>query len=130
MANPRAVFTVVRAGSKSPLSPHRLAVEVVRVLDPSEKYAFDGLVAQLGQEDPQFVRRVDRLSRPRRRVQLVLALLLWAIVPACIILGGWTGMLMAVVAIAYGARLFNRSKAPGAEAASWPSQRKPEAPSL
>jgi peptidoglycan/LPS O-acetylase OafA/YrhL len=105
-------------------------VEVVPVLDPSEKFAFDGLVAQLGLEDPRFVARVGRLARPRRRLRLVLAILLWTIAPVCIVLGGWTGLVMAVVAVAYGVRLYVRSKAPGAQAAWWPSHRKPEAPSL
>jgi Protein of unknown function (DUF3040) len=76
------------------------------VLDPHEKYAFDDLVAQLRTGDPEFARRIDRLGRPRRRLRAMLAILLWTMAPVAIFLGGWTGLLMAVVGSAYAARLW------------------------
>jgi hypothetical protein len=41
----------------------------------------------------------------------VLAVLLWIAAPICIIFGGWTGLLMAMVAVGYGILL--ASKRPG-----------------
>jgi hypothetical protein len=80
-------------------------VEVVTVLDPQEKSAFDGMVAQLSIDDPQFVRRIGRLERPRRQVRKAVAVILWVMAPMCVVVGGWTGFFLAVVATAYAARL-------------------------
>jgi len=80
-------------------------VEVVPVLDPNEKVAFDGLVNRLTSDDPGFTRRIQRISRPRRRLRVALAILLWTLAPVCIVYGGWTGLFMAVVGIGYGAHL-------------------------
>jgi hypothetical protein len=77
-------------------------VEVGNVLDPSEKQQFDGLVTQLGADDPQFVRRIDRLGHPRRRLRTAAAILLWMIAPVCMFLGGWTGFFMGATAVGYG----------------------------
>jgi hypothetical protein len=78
------------------------------VLDPAEKQTFDGIVAGLRAGDSQFTRRIDRLSGPRRRLRLTLAVLLWTIAPVCIVLGGWTGFFMAVAAGGYAIHLMNR----------------------
>jgi Protein of unknown function (DUF3040) len=64
------------------------------VLDPNEKLVFDGLVSRLRDEDPSFLRKLERIGRPRRNRRIVF--------------GGWTGLLMAVVAISYGALLVTK----------------------
>ena len=92
----------VRAGRPSVGTP---LVEVVIVLDPQDKNAFDGMVARFHAEDPKFVRRIDRLSAPRRRFRVTMAVLLWTMAPFCIYFGGWTGLLIAVIAAGYGANL-------------------------
>jgi hypothetical protein len=107
-------------------------VEVVIVLDPSEKYVFDGMVTQLRAEDPAFERRVDRLIHPRRRLRVAIAVLLWTLAPVCIVFGGWTGLLMAVVASGYGAYLISKpaGMAAPSDGFSWwsASRRRPGAP--
>jgi hypothetical protein len=81
-------------------------VEVVTVLDPNEKAAFDGMVTRLRIDDPEFVQRIDRLERPRRRqVRKAVAICMWVMAPMCVVVGGWTGFFLAVVATAYAARL-------------------------
>jgi hypothetical protein len=81
-------------------------VEVDPVLDPSEKAVFDGMVSEMRAEDPTFTHRVERLCRPRRQIRLVLAVLLWIVAPISIVVGGWTGVFMAVAAAGYGAHLY------------------------
>jgi Protein of unknown function (DUF3040) len=83
----------------------------VTVLDPREKYVFDGMVNQLRADDPAFVRRLDKLVQPHHARHLMLALLFWTVAPMCVVLGGWTGLLVAVVAICYAVVLTARSKA-------------------
>jgi hypothetical protein len=105
-------------------------VEVVTVLDPNEKYLFDDMVAQLRADDPAFVRAIDQLAHPRRRLRVTLAVLLWTIAPVCIVYGGWTGLLMAVVGAAYGAHLMAKRSGLGAEADGfswWSTRRRPGA---
>ena len=80
-------------------------VEVVTVLDPYEKSLFDGMVIQLSIDDPQFVRRIDRLERPRRQLHKAVAVVLWVMAPMCVVVGGWTGFFLAVIAVAYAVRL-------------------------
>jgi len=84
------------------------------VLDPEEKVAFDGLVTQMRTDDPHFTRRLDRLSRPRPRMRLMLAILLWTFAPISLAVGGWTGALMAFLAIAYGTWLYRKRHGTGA----------------
>jgi hypothetical protein len=107
-------------------------VEVVIVLDPNEKYVFDGMVTQLRADDPAFERRVDRLIRPRRRLRVFTAVLLWTLTPLAIVFGGWTGLLIAVVASGYGAYLMSKPAptAPATAGFSWwsASRRQPGAP--
>jgi hypothetical protein len=106
-------------------------LEVVIVLDPNEKYRFDELVARLCTDDPRFARSVDKLAHPRRRLRVTLAVLLWTVAPVFILYGGWTGLLMALVAAAYGAHLMAKRSGLGEESDgfSWwsPSRRRPGA---
>jgi hypothetical protein len=67
--------------------------------------AFEAIVARLRADDPEFTRTVDKLGGPPSKRRLRLAVLLWTIAPVCVVLGGWTGLLMAVVAVAYGSYL-------------------------
>jgi hypothetical protein len=105
-------------------------VEVVAVLDPNEKFVFDGMVTRLGADDPDFVRRIDRIGRPRRRLRTAVAILLWTMAPFCIVFGGWTGLVMAVVAVGYAARLFAKRRGQADQAPWWSSHRRPGATSL
>lgn len=75
------------------------------MLDPTEKYLFDDMVSQLRADDPEFVRDIDRLAHPRRRLRVTMAVVLWTLTPMCIVYGGWTGLLIAVIAAVYGAHL-------------------------
>jgi hypothetical protein len=93
------------------------------VLDPQEKVVFDGMVTRLRSEDPDFTRRVDQLIHPRGRMRLVAAILLWTLVPVCIVLGGWTGVLMAVPSAVYGTYLFRRRRRRDPEPLWWTSTR-------
>jgi len=76
------------------------------VLDPVEKTVFERIVTQLRAEDPQFVRRIDKLGTPRRRLRTAVAVLLWTFAPLFIAVGGWTGFFVALVAVGYAARIF------------------------
>ncbi|WP_203782899.1 DUF3040 domain-containing protein [Paractinoplanes rishiriensis] len=94
------------------------------MLDPNEKAVFDGMVTQLRADDPRLAQRWDRLCRPKRRIRTALAFLLWTTAPLCIVFGGWTGLIVAVVAAAYGAVLYLK-RGPGTGETLWPSHRKP-----
>ncbi|MBG0560865.1 hypothetical protein [Actinoplanes aureus] len=74
------------------------------MLEPKEDEAFRGVVANLLIDDIQFARRVQR---PPLRWS-VLAVLLWTIAPICIVLGGWTGLIEAVLAAGYGSYLMRK----------------------
>jgi hypothetical protein len=94
---------------------------VVALLDPDEKYAFDKMVTRLRTAYPKFVKRIDRISHPRRQLRLALAILLWTMAPVAIFTGGWTGFLMAVVGSGYAAHLVatRRGFAGAADGFSW-----------
>ena len=98
---------------------------VVPVLDPNEKLVFDGLVNQLRDEDPRFSRKLERIGRPRRKMRVALAILLWTIAPVCIFTGGWTGLLMAVIAVSYGAYLVTRRDGMSRQPTWWSSSGAP-----
>jgi hypothetical protein len=101
------------------------------VLDPYEKSVFDGMVTQLRAEDPRFVDRIDRLGRPRQHLRRAIAVALWLLAPFCVVLGGWTGFFMAVVATGYAAHLLTkRPGLAGGVGFSWWSSpgRRPGAP--
>lgn len=93
------------------------------MLDPREKAVFDGMVSQLRTDDPRFARRVGRLSRPRHPVRLTAAILLWTLAPWCVVYGGWTGLVVAVVTVAYGAFLFSRRRSTAPQPVWWTSTR-------
>ena len=93
------------------------------MLDPQEKAVFDGMVTELRSGDPRLAQRLDRMCRPRRRRRTVFAVLLWILAPLCVVFGGWTGVLLGVVAAAYGANLYFRRGA-GADELPWPSPRR------
>ena len=94
------------------------------MLEPNEKAVFDGMVSQLRADDPRFSQKVDRMCRPRRRLYLAMAILLWTIAPFCIVFGGWTGVIMAVVAVAYGANLMLKRGGTTSQTL-WSSSRRP-----
>ncbi|BCY15422.1 DUF3040 domain-containing protein [Actinoplanes sp. L3-i22] len=96
------------------------------MLEPREKQEFDGMVARLRDTDPGFARRVDRLRLRQRRRWLIMAILLWTIAPICLIYGGWTGALEAVLAVAYSAWLM-RKRSRATDQPAWPSTRRPTA---
>jgi uncharacterized membrane protein YphA (DoxX/SURF4 family) len=64
--------------------------------------AFEAIVARLCADDPEFTRRMKKLGGPPAKARVGAAVLLWTIAPLCVVLGGWTGLLMAVVAVTYG----------------------------
>jgi hypothetical protein len=78
------------------------------LLDPQEKYVFDGMVTRLHADDPAFLRRIDQINRPRRRLRVNIAILLWTMAPLCVIFGGWTGLIIATVSCLYGGHLVSR----------------------
>jgi hypothetical protein len=105
--------------------------EVVPVLDPHEKLVFDGMVNQLRDEDPSFLRKIERISRPRRNLRIAAAVLLWTLAPISIVFGGWTGLLLAVLAVSYGAFLVTKQGGMRVPPAWWSaSGRRPPATSL
>ena len=101
------------------------------MLDPQDKSVFDGMVARFHAEDPKFVRRIDSLGLPRRRLRTTVAILLWTMAPVCIVLGGWTGLFMAVAAAGYGANLMTKRRGMTGEATDkfswWSSGKRPGA---
>ncbi|MFI6078340.1 DUF3040 domain-containing protein [Actinoplanes sp. NPDC051343] len=78
------------------------------MLDPNEKVVFDGMVNRLRDDDPTFLRKIERIGRPRRNLRVAVAVLLWTLTPVCIVFGGATGVLMAVIAAGYGAFLVTK----------------------
>lgn len=94
------------------------------MLEPNEKAVFDGMVSQLRADDVRFSQKVDRMCRPGRRLYRTMAVLLWTMAPFCIFFGGWTGVIVAVVAVAYGANLM-RKHGIGTTQTLWSSSRRP-----
>ncbi|GLW30117.1 DUF3040 domain-containing protein [Actinoplanes regularis] len=90
------------------------------MLEPREQREFDDMTARLRDTDPAFSRRVSRLPLRQRRRWLTSAILLWSIVPICLIYGGWTGALEATLVIAYGAWLLHKRRR-AIDQPSWPS---------
>lgn len=81
-------------------------MEVAVLLKPEEQQVFTDLVTRLETDDPGFRRRA---ARPPQR-WMVIAVLLWTIAPICIIYGGWTGLIEAVLAGVYGTHLMQKRK--------------------
>ncbi|NMO53836.1 DUF3040 domain-containing protein [Actinoplanes sp. TBRC 11911] len=89
------------------------------MLDPKEKSVFDRLVSQLDSEDPDFAQRMAKLTQRRRVWRVTLAVVLWVFAPVSLAVGGWTGALMAVLAVLYGVYLYRTRETPGLKL--WPS---------
>ncbi|MEV4640447.1 DUF3040 domain-containing protein [Actinoplanes sp. NPDC049548] len=87
--------------------------------------AFDAIVSHLRADDPAFARRLEKVAGTRPTIRL--GVLLWAVAPLCIILGGWTGVVVAVIAGAYGTHLMRTRTGPGAALPTTPTHR-PGAP--
>ncbi|AGL18944.1 DUF3040 domain-containing protein [Actinoplanes sp. N902-109] len=77
------------------------------MLSSYDRRRFNEIVSGLLTEDPGFASERPAAPRelPRRPV---LAGFLWLSMPFLIALGGWTGLLIAVIAGAYGIRLWTR----------------------
>ncbi|WIM96328.1 DUF3040 domain-containing protein [Actinoplanes oblitus] len=90
------------------------------MLEPRDEQEFDSMVSRLRDADPGFARRCDRMQARQRRRWLILAVLLWTVAPLCLLFGGWTGALEAVLAVSYGAWLM-RKRSRATDAPSWPS---------
>jgi hypothetical protein len=80
------------------------------VLSSYDRRRFNEIVSGLLTEDPTFAssRPAPPKDLPRRPL---VAGLLWLSFPFLIALGGWTGFFIAVVAGAYGVRLWTRGTA-------------------
>lgn len=79
------------------------------MLNSYERRRFNEIVSGLLTEDPGFgtPAQSPRRDRPRRPV---VAVMLWLSMPFVIAVGGWTGLLMAVVAGGYAAHLWFRHR--------------------
>ena len=83
------------------------------MLDPKEKNVFDRLVSELDAEDPDFAARMEKIAQRRHVLRVTLAVLLWIFAPISLVVGGWTGALMAALAVGYGVYLYRtRESAP------------------
>ncbi|GIF01152.1 DUF3040 domain-containing protein [Paractinoplanes rishiriensis] len=67
---------------------------------------FDTIIRELTDDDPAFVRRVNGLPHSRLRRRRLWAWLLWAAIPLLVVVGGWTGALIALIALAGSAVLW------------------------
>jgi Protein of unknown function (DUF3040) len=79
------------------------------VLSSYDRRRFNEIVSDLLAEDPGFGTRCEAPVRNLRPRPLA-ALLLWLSMPFLIALGGWTGLLFAVLAGGYGAHLRMRGR--------------------
>ncbi|MET0419490.1 MAG: DUF3040 domain-containing protein [Actinoplanes sp.] len=93
------------------------------MLEPQEKAVFDGMVTQLRADDPAFIRRTTRLTKPRHRVRLAGAILLWTLALISVLYGGWTGLIVAALATVYGAHLYARRHPPQPAPPWWTATR-------
>lgn len=84
------------------------------MLSSYDRRQFNEIVSGLLAEDPAFG---VRNHKPPRNLppRPVVALLLWLSMPFVTALGGWTGLLMAVVAGCYGVHLWFRGRPPVAD---------------
>ncbi|MDW5322859.1 DUF3040 domain-containing protein [Plantactinospora sp. KLBMP9567] len=66
------------------------------MLSKEDQRRFDEITHQLRITDPEFVARLgDRGKLRRARLILVLTFVLWATVPALVVLGGWLAVAIA-----------------------------------
>jgi hypothetical protein len=71
-----------------------------------DRERFEEIVAHLCAEDPFFSARVRRATPQRhRRRRRTAAWVLFVTAPIMVIIGGWTGLIVAVLAVAEGVRL-------------------------
>lgn len=80
------------------------------MLSSHERRRFNEIVSGLLAEDPGFGVRNEAPAKIVRRPRPLIALALWLSMPFMVALGGWTGLLMAVVAGVYGAHLRLRGR--------------------
>jgi len=80
------------------------------VLSSYDRRQFNEIVAGLLAEDPGIGARYDS---PRRELppRPLVAVMLWVSMPFLVTVGGWTGLLVAVIAAAYGVHLWSRGPA-------------------
>ena len=97
------------------------------MLDPRDKMVFDDLVTRLHTDDPAFVRRTEKLGSPRSTKRVGFAVLLWTLAPICVVFGGWTGLLFALAAIAWGTHLLLTGRTPTLTRTKPKSRRRPGA---
>jgi DUF3040 family protein len=97
------------------------------VLDPQDKRIFEEMVTHLHTDDPAFVRRTEKLGGPRSTKRVGLAVLLWTLAPICVVFGGWTGLLFALAAIAWGTHLLLTGRTPTLTRTTPKSPRRPGA---
>lgn len=79
------------------------------MLSSYDRRQFNEIVSGLLTEDPRFGTRPQpvRRDQPRRPV---VAVLLWLSMPLIVVVGGWTGLLIAVVSGGYAAHLWFRAR--------------------
>lgn len=66
------------------------------MLSKEDQRRFDEITAHLRATDPEFVARLSDGTRLRRgRLLLLLTFVLWATVPALVVLGGWLATALA-----------------------------------
>ena len=76
------------------------------MLSSHDRRQFNVIVAGLLAEDPELgIRNRPPAPRPPRPL---LAALLWMSMPFLVTVGGWTGLLVALVAAGYGVHLWSR----------------------
>jgi len=83
------------------------------VLSSYDRRRFNEIVAGLLAEDPAFGTRHADPPRPIRPPRPLLALMLWLSMPFMIVVGGGTGLLVAVVACGYAMHLMSRGRTLG-----------------
>ena len=79
------------------------------MLSSYDRRQFNEIVAGLLAEDPDLGYRQDT-PVPVRPPRPLLALLLWMSMPFMVTVGGWTGLLLAVLAAGYGVHLWSRGR--------------------
>jgi hypothetical protein len=82
------------------------------VLSSYDRRRFNEIVSGLLAEDPAFGTSQPAPAR-ERPPRPGLALLLWVSMPFLVALGGWTGLLVAVVACGYAMHLMSRGRTLG-----------------
>jgi hypothetical protein len=66
---------------------------------------FNTIIRELQDDDPTFARHLRDIPQEQRRRRRRWAGALWLLAPMLIIIGGWTGLLLAVIASCVGVLL-------------------------